>query len=49
MNRLSYDKLLKIMQHGNSGNLNRVNVTKWKHLESRVNAFRCCFESNESN
>ena len=32
------------MEHSNFRNLNRVIFTRWKHLESRVNAFQYCFK-----
>ena len=44
MNQPCYNNLFQIMQHDNFWNLNGVNFTKWKHLESQFSAVWCCFK-----
>ena len=43
MSQPCWNNLFQFMQHNNFWNLNALNCTHWKHLESRVNAIWYCF------
>ena len=43
MNRLCCNSLFQFVEHDNFWHLNRVVFTHWRHLESRVDAFRYLF------